>query len=256
MSNYKKLKAMKKRMIIPMALATSMMMFSCASSNENMNATAMDDDMSMSSTQTMGGTASDASEGETLTVEETAVAVMPVGTISSTTLQMENSVDVNDMFEGLGDTESQDVLSLARTSPNLSTFVTLIEQAGLVDDLQRVEELTLLAPTNEAFAKLPQEKLQMLLMPDNKAQLMAILQAHVIPSNVSTLQLESNTRIRLTEDTYIPIETSGAAANSMITIGGARIVKGNTEASNGTIHVIDSVIIPSQNAREDTGITN
>lgn len=236
---------MKKTMIIPAVLAASML-FGCASS-DNMDTTAMEDDMSMSETQTMAGTTEDT---ETMVVEETAVAVVPLGTVSSTTLQMENTQEVDEMFENMGDTESMNVLDLVKSSPNLSTLATLIEQADLVNDLQRVEQYTLFAPTNAAFAKIPQDQLQKLLMPENKAMLMKILQAHVLPSEVSTLQLESNSRIRMSEDTYIPIETGVAGTN--VTVGGAQILKGNIEASNGTIHVIDSVIIPGKDTVKDS----
>lgn len=236
---------MKKKMIIPAVLAATML-FGCASSNDNMNTTAMDDDMSMSETQTMAGNAEDA---ETVVVEESIVAVAPVATLSTTELTMENTVEVDEMFEDIDDTEQYDALTLAKMNPNLSTFVKLIEQAELVDDLQRLDKFTLFAPTNEAFSKLPKEKLEMLLMSDNKAKLMQVMQAHVLPNEVSSLQLEDNTRIQMAGDTYIPVETG--INNSYVTVGGARIVKNDIEASNGVIHVIDSVILPSEDTRED-----
>ena len=237
-------KIIKKPLAVMMLAAFTM--YGCSSSNETTNATAMDG-TTMSETAAMGGNTMDQNELEVLVVEEQ--VMVPVATVDITALAMNNPVEVNDMFEDLGDTEQYDVLTLARTNPNLSTFVKLIEQANLVDDLQRVEELTLFAPTNEAFAKMPKDKLESLLLSDNVAQLSRMLQAHVLTSEVTSLQLEDNTRIRVTDDSYIPIESR--MAGNVTLVGGAQIVKGDIEASNGRIHVIDNVIMPSEDAREE-----
>lgn len=239
---------MKKRMMIPMALAASMM-FGCASSNDSMNdTTAMDDNMTMSETQTMAGT-------DDMATDRSMSATGNMGTSSNAMLTYNDiissgggTVDYNDMFSNISDTEQHDALALIKMDPNLSTFARLLEQAELEDDLQRIGEYTLFVPTNQAFAQLEQEKLQTLLMPENKAKLMQVLQAHVLPGEVSSLQLENNTRIQMSEDSYIPV--SVGVNNTNITVGGAQLVRSNIEASNGTIHVIDGVILP-ENARED-----
>ncbi|RIJ42922.1 fasciclin domain-containing protein [Pontibacter oryzae] len=230
---------MKKRTIFPVALAAAML-FGCASSNDSMqDTTAMDDDMTMSETQTMAG--------DTETTYDYDVVADPSDTYKDIFSNTTDTEDYNDMFSTVDDTEQYDALTLARKSPNLSTFVTLIEKAELVDDLERVEKFTLFAPTNAAFAKIPKDKLEMLLMPDNKAKLMQVLQAHVLPTEVSSLQLKNNTRIQMSDDSYIPVESDMNGTN--IRIGGAQVVRSNIEASNGMIHVIDSVIMPDD-ARE------
>lgn len=235
---------MKKIILKPLAVMTlaSFSMFGCASSNENSGSTAYNDGVSMNQTQKMGGDAG----VETLVVEEQ--VVVPVATLSVTSLVMENPVKVADMFEEIEDTEQYDVLDLARSTPNLSTFVKLIEQAGLVDDLKRIEKFTLFAPTNEAFSKIPEEKLQSLLTSDNKALLYRMLQAHIVPSEVSSAQLDDNTRIRMSEDSYVAIDSG--IGGTVTTVGGAQIVKSDIEASNGTIHVVDAIVTPT----EDFGI--
>ncbi|WP_276499170.1 fasciclin domain-containing protein [Pontibacter litorisediminis] len=237
---------MKKRIIVPMALAATMLFgFGCASSNDTMNndTSAMDSDMSMSETQTMAG-----NEPDAVVVEESVVAVQPIATISSTTLSMENTTPLDDMFENVDDTEQYDVMELAKMEPNLSTFVTLVEQSGLQSDLDRLDEYTVLAPTNEAFAKLPKDKLETLLMSENRAVLKSILQAHILPNEIASTQFENNSRIQVGEDSYIPV--SVGVNNTNITVGGAQLVKTNIEASNGVIHVIDNVILP-RNAQND-----
>ena len=248
---------MKKKTIIPIAFVATMM-FGCASSNDTMDdATAMDE-TTMSETQTMGGNATetstttntdanttantDANTVRALVVEREIVA--PIATLSIATLPMENPVEIDEMFDDISDTEQYKVVDLARKSPNLSTFVKLIEQADLVQDIERLDEVTLFAPTNEAFAKMDRQKLEMLVMPENKAKLMQVLQAHVLPSKVNAAQFNTTQRIQLTEDRYIPIDVTMNGTN--VTVGGATIVSNNIEASNGIIHVIDTVILPDE----------
>lgn len=237
---------MKKRTIFPVALAAAML-FGCATSNDSMqDTTAMDDDMTMSETQTMAG--------DTETTYDYDVVADPSDTFTEIFSNTTDTEDYNDMFSDIDDTEQYDALTLAKKSPNLSTFVTLIEKAELVDDLERVEKFTLFAPTNAAFAKLPKEKLEMLLMPDNKAKLMQVLQAHVLPTEVSSLQLQNNTRIQMSNDSYIPVESGMNGTD--IRIGGAQVVRSNIEASNGTIHVLDSVIMPDDVSEDSSLIGN
>ncbi|WP_147294150.1 fasciclin domain-containing protein [Pontibacter diazotrophicus] len=242
---------MKKKTIIPMAFA-AVMMFGCAGSDTTTmdDTTAMDTSATMSETQSMAGTAADTEENamRSLVIEREIVA--PVATIEVATLPLENPVSVGDMFDDIDDTEQYQLMDLARRSPNLTTFVTLIEQAGMVQDIERLDQATLFAPTNEAFANMDRQQLEMLIGPDNRANLMRVLQAHVLPSKVSSAQFNTTQRIQFTEDRYIPIDVTMNGTN--VAIGGANIVKNNIEASNGYIHVVDSVILPDQVAVEDT----
>ena len=255
---------MKKKTIIPVAFAAAML-FGCASSNDTMDDTTAMDETTMSETQSMGGVAPeevreemaeakeevaeavDAATIKTLVIERD--IVVPVATVAITALPMENPVEVNDMFEDIDETENLSVLDLARKSPNLTTFVKLLEQADLVQDIERLDELTLFAPTNEAFAKMDKEKLETLLLPENQAKLMWMLQAHMLPNKVSSMQFNTTQRIEMTEDSYIPVDVSLGGTN--VLIGGASIIKDNVEASNGFIHVVDKVIEPSDVAVED-----
>lgn len=227
--------------------AASFTMFSCASSNQNSD-TAATDGINRSETTATGGFASKSGKNQldVLVIENK--LMVPVATLSVTALAMENPVKINDMFDKIGDTEKYDAYALAKTSPNLSTFVKLIDQANLADDLQRVKEVTLLAPTNEAFAKMPREKLMSLIAPENTAYLSRVLQAHIIAKEVSSTQFQQNDRIRITEDSFIPIETTGVGTN--VRIGGAQLVKADVEVANGRIHVIDNVILPSEDFRK------
>lgn len=251
---------MKKKTIIPVAFA-AIMLFGCASSNDTMDDTTAMDETTMSEgvaaneevaeeveeAEEEVAEAVDAATIRTLVVERE--LVVPVATVAIAALPMENPVELDEMFEDVGETEQFKVMDLARKSPNLSTFVKLIEQADLVQDIERLEDVTLFAPTNEAFAKMDKQKLEMLLMPDNQAQLMQLIQAHVLPSKVSSLQFNTSQRIQFTEDRYIPVDVTLGGTN--VVVGGASIVKSNVEASNGFIHVVDSVIQPDEVAVED-----
>ncbi|GAB3197800.1 putative surface protein with fasciclin (FAS1) repeats [Pontibacter aydingkolensis] len=226
------------KMIKPLAVAAfaSTALFGCASSDTTADTT------TMSETQTMAGTTADMDDAESVVVERE-VAV-PVATITLATLSLTNTEDVSDMFENIDDSEKYNLIELAKMSPNLSTFTQLAEAAGISDDLMRDGDFTLFAPTNEAFSKLSKEDLEMLLLPENKAKLAAVLQTHVLPSKVSSTMFNNSQRITLANNRYIPVSVD----NNVISLGGATVQVSNVEASNGYIHVVDSVIIPSQDA--------
>lgn len=226
--------------MIPMAVAT-VLLFGCASTDEGINDTTAIDDTTISETETMAG---DTNYENDLTAD-------PSGAYQEIFTNTTNPIEYDEMFADIENTEQYDVLALARTNPNLSIFMTLVEKADLMSDLERLEQFTLFAPTNEAFAKVPQDKMEMLLMPGNKAQLMQLLQLHVLPSGVAALELEDNNRIKMADDRYIPVSVDFNRTN--IRVGNALIVK-SAEASDGYIHVVDSVIIPEDDTRdEDVG---
>ncbi|GHA76009.1 fasciclin domain-containing protein [Pontibacter akesuensis] len=222
---------MKKKFITPFAAALlAAGIFGCASTTESMeDATAMEEDMSMSQTQTMAGSTSDVEE-------ETSTSA--AGTMAAT-------ADYSEMFLGIENTAQYDLIALASMDPNLSTFVSLVEQAGIAADLTAAEEYTVFAPTNAAFAALPQEDLEMMMRAENKAALIKLLQAHVLPTKVTSSGFSSSQRIETGGGEYVTIDVG--PNNSSVTVGGATIVKSDVEAANGIIHVVDNVIQPTEN---------
>ncbi|MBB6610885.1 fasciclin domain-containing protein [Pontibacter sp. Tf4] len=226
----------------------SLTMFGCASSNEG--TTAMDDNVTMSETQTMAGTTEDADDADAVVV--TAEVVEPVAVVPIAALSLTNTEDVNDMFDNIEDTEAYSLMDLAQQSPNLSTFVQLMNAAGLADDFEANRSYTIFAPTNEAFSKLDKAELEMLLLPENKAKLASVLMVHILPSEVTSANFNETQRIDIGDNRYIPVSVSSPGRN--ITVGGANVVVQNVEASNGVIHVIDHVIIPKDDAVEGDGI--
>lgn len=231
----------------PLAVAAlaSATLFSCASSDNMNDTTAMDDEVSISETQTMAGNTTEDADAVVVATEISA----PIATIPVATLSLENPVEIDEMFDDIEETEQYDLMALAKTSPNLSTFAQLMEVSGLKDDLMKDGSYTVFAPTNEAFAKLSQQDLEMLLLPENKNKLIEVLKVHVLPSEVASMQLNTTQRIKLSEEKYIPIDTQ--LNGSKMLIGGAAILVSDVEASNGMLHVVDNVILPSKYARED-----
>ncbi len=132
------------------------------------------------------------------------------------------------------------IVSNAAEAENLSTLVAAVEAAGLVDALNGDGPLTVFAPTDEAFAKLPEGTVENLLKPENKDQLVAILTYHVVPGKVMSSDLAGK------ELSAKTLEGSEVAINatSGVKVDEATVVAADIEASNGVIHVIDTVIIP------------
>lgn len=219
--------------------------YGCASSNDGMDNTTASD-VSMSETQTMAG---DTDDADAVVVTEEVVAVTPIATIPIAALSLENTEEIDNMFDNVANTESHSLIDLAKQSPNLSTFVQLMETAGLTDDLKADGSYTLFAPTNEAFSKVSQEDLENLLLPQNKAKLSEILMVHILPNEVGSTSFNETQRISLDKDRYIPVTTQ--LGGKQIAVGGANIIVSDVEASNGVIHVVDNVIIPSKVAMED-----
>ena len=135
--------------------------------------------------------------------------------------------------------------NLAATAIKAGSFKTLVaaaKAAGLVDALAGDQPLTILAPTDEAFAKLPKETLAALLKPENKDALAGILKLHIISGRVFSDQaLKAGTAATLNGESVKFAIIDGKAK-----VNGANIVKTDIDASNGVIHVIDTVLLPSK----------
>lgn len=133
-----------------------------------------------------------------------------------------------------------DIVALAAGNDNLKTLVAAVKAAGLVETLQGAGPFTVFAPTDEAFAQLPEGTLESLLKPENKAQLVAILTYHVVPGKVYSTQLSDGMNAKTVEgsDVRVQIASEGAKIND------AAVVTADVEASNGVVHMIDKVILP------------
>ena len=120
--------------------------------------------------------------------------------------------------------------------------MTAAEAAGLVDALRGEGPLTVFAPTDDAFAALPEGTVENLLKPENKDQLQAVLTYHVVPGKVMAETVASG---NLRKATSLQGDTIDISIENGPMVDGANIIATDIEASNGVIHVIDSVILPN-----------
>ncbi|WGV99078.1 fasciclin domain-containing protein [Vibrio sp. YMD68] len=134
----------------------------------------------------------------------------------------------------------EDIVDVAVGNGSFNTLVAAVKAAGLVDTLKGDGPFTVLAPTDEAFAKLPEGTVAMLLEPENKDKLVAVLTYHVIAGKVmaaDVVKLDSATTVQ--GQTVMIKESYGK-----VMINNANVVATDVKASNGVIHVIDTVLLP------------
>ena len=134
----------------------------------------------------------------------------------------------------------KDIVDTAVAAGSFNTLVTAVRAAGLVDALKAPGPLTVFAPTDAAFAKLPKGTVENLLKPENKAQLTAILTYHVVPGRVAGADAAKGATVKTLQGGTVTSSTKGGT----VMINGATVAKADVEASNGVIHVIDTVLMP------------
>ena len=135
---------------------------------------------------------------------------------------------------------SKNVVDTAIAAGSFTTLAKALTAADLVDTLKGPDPFTVFAPTDEAFAKLPAGTLDNLLKPENKDKLRRILTYHVVPGNVVAADVVKVTSAKTVSGDSLPIQVNG----STVMAGKARVVKTDVGASNGVIHVIDTVLLP------------
>lgn len=135
-----------------------------------------------------------------------------------------------------------DIVDTAVQAGSFGTLVAAVEAADLVDTLKGEGPFTVFAPTDEAFAKLPEGTVENLLKPENKAKLVAILTYHVVPGKVMASDVVRLSSAKTVQGQEVKVETQGET----VSIDNAKVVQADIEADNGVIHVIDSVILPRE----------
>ena len=139
--------------------------------------------------------------------------------------------------------DEKDIVTLAVNTEFLSTLVAAVQAGELVDVLQGDGPFTVFAPTNEAFAALPEGTIETLLKPENKDMLVSVLTYHVVPGKVMSTDLSDGMTAATVNGSNITI---GVGENG-VTINDARVTAADIKASNGVVHVIDKVILPPSN---------
>ena len=131
-----------------------------------------------------------------------------------------------------------DIVEVAAGNPDFSTLVAAVQAAGLVETLQGDGPFTVFAPTNDAFAALPDGLVDALLLPENKDALVAVLTYHVVPGKVLAADVADG-EVATVQGENITLSTMGG-----VKVNEANVVATDVMASNGVIHVIDAVIVP------------
>ncbi|MFN0246817.1 MAG: fasciclin domain-containing protein [Kofleriaceae bacterium] len=134
---------------------------------------------------------------------------------------------------------ASDIVDTAVAAGSFKTLATALEAAGLIETLKGPGPFTVFAPTDEAFAKLPAGTIDALLA--DKAKLTAVLTYHVVAGKVTSAEV-----VKLTEATTVQGAKVMIDASSGVKVNGATVVKADVDASNGVIHVIDTVLLPPQ----------
>jgi uncharacterized surface protein with fasciclin (FAS1) repeats len=132
--------------------------------------------------------------------------------------------------------QAQDIVDVAVGAGSFKTLVTAVQAAGLVQTLKGPGPFTVFAPTDAAFAKIPKATLDALLA--DKAKLTAVLTYHVVPGAVMAKDVKAG-KVKTVQGQELTVTTAGG-----VKVDGANVVQTDIKASNGVIHVIDTVVLP------------
>jgi len=137
--------------------------------------------------------------------------------------------------------KAADIVDTAVSAGSFNTLVAAVKAADLVGTLKGAGPFTVFAPTDAAFAKLPAGTVESLLKPENKAKLVAILTYHVVPGKVMASDIAGKSlKVATVQGSKMSVE-----AHSGVTVDNAKVIQADIGASNGVIHVIDTVIMPT-----------
>jgi uncharacterized surface protein with fasciclin (FAS1) repeats len=142
----------------------------------------------------------------------------------------------------LGATD-KNIIDTAVAAGQFKTLAAAVNAAGLAETLEGPGPFTVFAPTDAAFAKLPPGTVDSLLKPENKAKLVAVLTYHVVPGGVTAADVVKLNEAKTVSGKMIAVHTVG----DTVMVNNARVVTADITASNGVIHVIDSVLLPPSN---------
>lgn len=141
--------------------------------------------------------------------------------------------------QAAGMTATPNIVKLAASDPQLSTLVSLVKKAGLVGALSGKSKLTVFAPTNAAFAAVPKATLTKL--GKDKALLVKVLEYHVVAGALPAAKVEMMSSAKTLEGHRITFKVS----SGHVYVNNAEVIKANLKASNGTVHIINKVLIPA-----------
>ena len=139
-----------------------------------------------------------------------------------------------------GSGHMKNLVETAAGNDAFKTLVAAVKAAGLIETLAGKGPFTVFAPTNEAFAKLPEGTVESLLKPENKDKLISVLTYHVVPGKVMSKDIKPSQMVKTVNGQQVSIKLS----YGKVSVDGATVTAADVEAENGVIHVIDTVILP------------
>ncbi|MBF2015395.1 MAG: fasciclin domain-containing protein [Rivularia sp. T60_A2020_040] len=140
-----------------------------------------------------------------------------------------------------GATVDDDIADVVEDNPSLKTLANLIDEADLEDTLDDDGPYTLFAPSDQAFAAIPEATRQRLLQPENRETLRQVLTYHVVQANLRANQLQSGEVQTLANN---PVNVQVDQTSNQVRVNQATVTQPDVQASNGVIHIIDQVILP------------
>jgi uncharacterized surface protein with fasciclin (FAS1) repeats len=156
-----------------------------------------------------------------------------------------NNNTANEESQMNEETALKDIVDTAVATDSLSTLVKAVTAAGLVDTLKGEGPFTVFAPTNDAFAKLPEGTLESLLLPENKEQLASLLTYHVVSGEVMSSSLQNGQVVTTVNGGTLTVELMDGKAYLVDAKGGkAMVTTADVKTTNGVVHIIDAVVMP------------
>jgi uncharacterized surface protein with fasciclin (FAS1) repeats len=137
-------------------------------------------------------------------------------------------------------TGQKNIVDTVVAQGSLKTLDKALKAAGLIDTLKGTGPFTLFAPTDEAFAKLPKEKLEELLKPESKAKLAGILNYHVVSGTKKAADLAKLVDVKTVQGTELHLKSE----NGKVKVGEGHVTRSDIECSNGVVHMIETVAMP------------
>ena len=175
----------------------------------------------------------------------TAAVVAPVSA-QDKIMKSEMSGEKTVMVGGAATFPSKNIIQNAVNSKDHTTLVAAVKAAGLVETLEGKGPFTVFAPTNAAFGKLPARTVDTLVKPENKATLTKILTYHVVAGKLEAFDLTDAKKLKTVEGEELTVHASGGKVMIVDARGGSSTVTiPNVNQSNGVIHVVDTVLMPS-----------
>jgi uncharacterized surface protein with fasciclin (FAS1) repeats len=176
----------------------------------------------------------------------TASIVAPATAQDKKMMKSEMSGEKTVMVGGAAMFPSKNIVQNAVNSKDHTTLVAAVKAAGLVDTLESKGPFTVFAPTNAAFGKLPAGTVDTLVKPENKATLTKILTYHVVPGKLEAADLTDGKKLKTVQGEELTVKRSGDTVMIIDSKGGSSTVTiPNVNQSNGVIHVVDTVLMPS-----------